>query len=115
MSVTALPGIRTGVVNPADSFVMPELLNTSTVDYRRVIQSLIIYNNSNIDSLFVVRVGGNTIYKETLKPAQTFTLEGVKLTQLGSSNTNTVLSVVAVTANSELNVVVSFTTLTFID
>jgi hypothetical protein len=32
MSVTALPGIRTGVVTPADSFVMPELLNTSTVD-----------------------------------------------------------------------------------
>lgn len=114
MAVSALPATLVATATSTNPFEMADMTNTSTTEFRRVIQSVLIYNNSNQSTEFVVRVGGLTLFKETLSPTQTFAIEGFKFTQLNAgsfNNGNTKLSVAVTTTGSTLNIATTYTTI----
>lgn len=115
MALSALPATVVAEATSTSPFEMGNMTNTTTEKYRRVIQSVVVYNDSTTSSQFVIRVGGKTIFKETLQPSQNFAIENFKFTQLNEgsfNNANTKLSLAVVTTGTTLNIVVTYTTIT---
>ncbi len=122
-SITALPSSVSAVITSATDFSMPNLVNTAgttPVEYRRTIQSIVFYNREATETEYKILFGDKTIFQFKLKDDESFTVEGLKMTQLGdvapatTNNVATKITCQVVSAGKTLgaNVVISFATIT---
>jgi cupin superfamily acireductone dioxygenase involved in methionine salvage len=82
-TISALPSSIATTITNTQGYKIPDLINTSTVEKRRSIQSIVIFSNTAGDTEYRILFGGNTIFQVELKQYETFTIENLKLTQLG--------------------------------
>ncbi|CAB4144689.1 hypothetical protein UFOVP453_56 [uncultured Caudovirales phage] len=124
MGITALPNSVSATITSATGYAIPNLVNVggaNPIEYRRVIQSIVFYNlETTGDTEYRVMFGTRTVFQFTLKPKENFTIEGLKMTQLGdvapatTNNDATKITCQVVTAGKTLgaNVVISFANIT---
>ncbi|CAB4142283.1 hypothetical protein UFOVP451_2 [uncultured Caudovirales phage] len=123
MATTALPNSVSATITTATDYAIPNLVNVggaSPIEYRRVIQSIVFYNRETTETEYKILFGNKTIFQFKLKANETFTIEGLKMTQLGdvapatTNNDATKITCQVVTAGKTLgaNVVISFANIT---
>jgi hypothetical protein len=119
-SITALPSSVSAVITSAASYTIPNLVNTATTEYRRTIQSIVFYNRESTETEYKILFGDKTIFQFKLKDDESFTVEGLKMTQLGdltgstTNNDATKIRCEVVSTGKTLgaNVVISFANIT---
>ena len=127
-SITALPSSVTTTVTSATSYSMPNLINVAAVvsppspaiEYRRTIQSIVVHSLELLETEYRILFGTRPIFQFKLKQNETFTIESLKLTQLGdiapatTNNDNTKITCSVVTAGRTVgaNIVISFANVT---
>ena len=120
MAITALPNSVTDTIVSGTPYSMPALTNTATTEYRRVIQSILLYNRESATTNYRITYGSRGIFEFSLKEKETFTVEGLKFVQSGDLsgsdtnylNTRIKLEVLDSGKTLGANVVVSFTNIT---
>jgi hypothetical protein len=126
--ISALPASTSAVINSTTDFTMPNLVNVvgtptvTAVEYRRVIQSIVFYNREtgvSEETEYRVLFGGRTVFQFKLKQNESFTIEDLKMTQLGdvtgsTNNDATKIRCEVISTGKTLgaNVVISFATIT---
>jgi hypothetical protein len=123
MAITALPATLSATIISGTNFSMPNMVNTASTEYRRTIQSIVFYNRETTgDTEYRILFGSKTIYTFTLKPEESFSVEGLKMTQRGdlagstTTNDETKITCEVVSTGKTLgaNVVISYATITII-
>jgi hypothetical protein len=119
-SITALPSSVTTTITSATPYSIPNLVNTSTVETRRTIQSIVVHSLEVNETEYRILFGTRQIFQFKLKQNETFTIESLKLTQLGdvapattnNDNTKITCSVVSTGRTVGANIVISFANIT---
>jgi hypothetical protein len=119
--MNATPATTAGTTVSGTPFTMPDLAanvpatpTTPAVEYRRTVQSIVVMSLESTETEYCIKYGTQKIFQFKLKLNETFTIEGLRTTQLSSNNSGTKISCETVSTGrtTGANIVVSYATIT---